>query len=278
LFAWSGIVQQMANGAFKSARRAGARKRVEPVSQDDEPIADAPDAGPGLEGVPPVAASRAADWIRPAHQERSRQQRDRILKAGERVFAQHGYFDAHVSQIVAQAGCSIGSFYRRFKDKEALFFALQDDMYENAKIHIARFFDSPLCQSLPVTHIVFRLVDNAAREMQRIKGYYRALFEISLKGQDVWLNMRDLEVRQAEGARRLLERRGHVPGPAFLAETSLAIRAVNSMNISMLLHGPGPFAFEDLEGRKALTRMLMRTMGVEPDEACLAEMTPRPTR
>jgi AcrR family transcriptional regulator len=222
------------------------------------------------------APDRTGAWIRPAHQERSRLQRDRILRAGERVFAEHGYFDAHVSQIVGEAGCSIGSFYRRFKDKEALFFALQDEMYVQSKAHIARFFESPLCRTLPLTQIVFRLVDNASREMDRIRGYYRALFEISLKGHDVWLNMRDLEVRQAEGLRDLLEARDHLTGPGFVAQTTLTIRAVNSMGISMLLHGPGPFAFEDIEGRKALTRMLMRTMDLEPDEERLAAMTIRP--
>lgn len=214
------------------------------------------------------------DWILPAHQVRSREQRDRLLKAGERVFAEHGYWDSHVAQIVKEAGCSVGSFYRRFKDKEALFFALQADMYERSKANIERFFASPLCQSQSLTRILFHLVNNTAEGMFRIKGYYRALFEISLKGRNVWMRMRELEAQQAEGVRGLLAARGHAPPRAdFLTAASLAIRSVNGMHISMMLHGPGPFEFDDIEGRKELTRILMRALQIEPDEDDLAGFT-----
>ena len=82
-------------------------------------------------------------WTLPTHQRRSRKNRDRLLKIGERVFAMHGFADAHVSEIAALAGCSIGSFYRRFRDKEALFMALQNDMYDQAQNNIEKFFEHP---------------------------------------------------------------------------------------------------------------------------------------
>ncbi len=212
------------------------------------------------------------EWIRPTHQVRSREQRDRLLKAGEQVFAEHGYWDSHVAQIVKQANCSVGSFYRRFKDKEALFFALQADMDERSRANIERFFDSPLSQTRSLTQILFHFIDNTGDGMFRIKGYYRALFEISLKGRDVWLKMRDLETLQAERIRDLLTARGHTVDADFLTDTSLAVRAVNGMHISMMLHGPGPFEFDDIEGRKALTRILMRALRIEPDETELAKL------
>jgi len=213
------------------------------------------------------------DWILPAHQVRSREQRDRLLKAGERVFAEHGYWDSHVAQIVKEARCSVGSFYRRFKDKEALFFALQADMYERAKADIVRFFASPLCQTRSLTQILFHFIDNTAEGMFRIKGYYRALFEISLKGRDVWLRMRDLEAQQAEEVKRLLIAHGHADLRSdFLIAAALAIRAVNGMHVSTMLHGPGPFEFDDVRGRAELTRILMRALEVEPDEDDLARI------
>ena len=212
-----------------------------------------------------------SDWVLPAHQARSREQRDRLLKAGERVFAECGYWDSHVTQIAGQAGCSVGSFYRRFKDKEALFLALQADMYARSKDNIARFFASPSCRTHGLTRILFQLIDNTAEGMFRIKGYYRALFEISLRGRDVWLRMRDLERRQAEAIGSLLAARGHDSLRSdFVTVASLAIRAVNGMHVSMMLHGAGPFEFHDIEGRKALTRILMRALEIEPDEGDLA--------
>jgi hypothetical protein len=85
--------------------------------------------------------------------------------------------------------------------------------------------------------------------------------------------MRDLENLQAERIRLLLVARGYEIRPDFLAAASLAVRAVNGMHISTMLHGPGPFEFDDIEGRKELTRILMRALGVEPDEAELAALS-----
>jgi AcrR family transcriptional regulator len=54
----------------------------------------------------PAAEAAAGDngWARPAYQQRSRQQRDRLLKAGERVFAESGFWQAHVADIAKRAG------------------------------------------------------------------------------------------------------------------------------------------------------------------------------
>ncbi|MBJ7408830.1 MAG: TetR/AcrR family transcriptional regulator, partial [Phenylobacterium sp.] len=54
-------------------------------------------------------------WTRPAYQNRSREQRDRLLKAGERAFAAAGFWQTHITDIAKRAGCSVGSFYRRFE-------------------------------------------------------------------------------------------------------------------------------------------------------------------
>src|SRR5258708_26331476 len=113
---------------------------------------------------------------RPAYQQRSRQQRDRLLKAGERVFAESGFWQAHVADIAKRAGCSVGSFYRRFQDKEAFFFALQKDMAAHAEANIGKFFDDPACRTDPLIDVFRRLVRNTARTMRGIEGYYRALF------------------------------------------------------------------------------------------------------
>lgn len=116
-------------------------------------------------------------WALPVHQARSRDQRDRLLRAGERVFATRGFWESHVDEITRLAECSVGSFYRRFKDKEALFFALQADMAEKSSAHIDQFFASPLSLDLPLTAVAFHLIENSAVEAERISGYYRALFK-----------------------------------------------------------------------------------------------------
>lgn len=208
------------------------------------------------------------EWALPVHQARSRDQRDRLLKAGERVFATRGFWESHVDDIARLAECSVGSFYRRFKDKEALFFALQADMAEKASDHIERFFANPLCFKLPITAVIFHLIENSAADAEKIAGYYRALFEMSLRGRQVWDQMRRLELQLAEGLVALLRKRGLAGEGAedLVAPIAFAIRMVNGVQLSVMLHGAGPYGARDAHAFALQTRVLMQTMSVTPDE------------
>jgi len=219
-----------------------------------------------------VAAEPDKAWVLPTHQQRSRRNRDSLLKAGERVFATHGFGDAHVSEIARLAGCSIGSFYRRFKDKQALFLALQTAMYDQAHANIERFFAHPASDKASLTQIFFRLIENSATEAGKIKGYYRALFEISLRGAKVWDRMRELERCQAEHLRGLLVRRKLSVRPDFVPAVSATIRMITGNQVSMFLHGPGPFEYNDHASNSEFTRILMNVAGVEADEKELTRL------
>ncbi|WP_337185985.1 helix-turn-helix domain-containing protein [Phenylobacterium sp.] len=204
-------------------------------------------------------------WALPAYQTRSREQRDRLLKAGERVFAEHGFWQAHVADIARRAGCSVGSFYRRFQDKEAFFFALQSYMAERSEENIATFFRDPACETDPLDVMFRRLVANSARSMGRIEGYFRALFELSLRGKGVWPSMRRLEIFEAEQLLSLLERRGIEAEPGFDERAQLAIRMVHGQIITQLLHGPGPFEITDPRLADELGLLLLRYLGLEKE-------------
>ncbi len=228
---------------------------------------------PKTEETDTQASKQAEGWVLPAHQSRSREQRDRLLKAGERVFASQGFWESHVSEIVKEANCSVGSFYRRFRDKEALFLALQQDMHVRSHANIDRFFANPIAEQRSLTSIFFHLIDNTGTEAIKIKGYYRALFEISLRGRNVWSRMRELEEYQAACFEKLLRKKGvknvrsdFVPALAF------AIRMMTGSQISIMLHGPGPYSFNDPDLTAQLTRSLMAVAGVLVDEDELAKL------
>jgi AcrR family transcriptional regulator len=214
-------------------------------------------------------AAEAVDngWARPAYQQRSRQQRDRLMKAGERVFAESGFWQAHVADIAKRAGCSVGSFYRRFQDKEAFFFALQADMAAHAEANIGKFFDDPACRTDPLIDVFRRLTRNSARTMKGIEGYYRALFELSLRGQDVWPLMRGLEAIEAGLVVELLKSRGVAVAETKRDAAHLAIRMMHGQIISNMLHGPGPFSSDDPRLHEELALMLLRYLGLEDGAA-----------
>jgi len=63
---------------------------------------------------------------RAPQQGRSRRTMARIVAAAEALFAERGFDGTSVHDIVARAGCSIGTFYARFTDKESLFLHLHE--------------------------------------------------------------------------------------------------------------------------------------------------------
>jgi len=211
-----------------------------------------------------------ASWVFPTHQRRSRLNRDRLLKAGESVFAMHGFADSHVSDIARKAGCSIGSFYRRFKDKEALFLALQGEFHDRARVYIDKLFSHPTSDKAPLTEVCFRLFESVASRTLKNKGYYRALFEISLRGNDVWGRMRELERYQAECLKQLFSRRGHgALRRDFVPAVSATLRMISGNQLSMMLHGAGPFEHNDYASNCEFTRILMAVAGIPVDEKVL---------
>lgn len=67
-----------------------------------------------------------------AHSEpqRAGDKRERILDAAERVFAQHGFFAARVSEIAREAGVADGTIYLYFKSKDDLLISLFESRME----------------------------------------------------------------------------------------------------------------------------------------------------
>ena len=71
-------------------------------------------------------------WVRPPQQARSQETLDRILDAAEALVTEKGFADTPVAEIVHRAGSSVGAFYARFRDKDALLHALYDRYFEQA--------------------------------------------------------------------------------------------------------------------------------------------------
>jgi AcrR family transcriptional regulator len=81
-----------------------------------------------------VAASGPAGGTRKAM---AAQTEAALREAGRRVFARSGYLDAKITDIAAEAGRSVGSFYRHFAGKDELLQALLLDWTAQAGEELA---------------------------------------------------------------------------------------------------------------------------------------------
>ena len=190
--------------------------------------------------------------------------RDRLLHAGERVFAKLGYDAAHVSDIAAAAGCSVGSFYRRFRDKEAFFNALHHRFTERNLENAARFFAMPRWQNEPTPVVMRALVEATAHILKRNQGLFRALFQRSLAGAgaDYWPRMRAGTKRQGELLAEFLAARGEGTHDDLAQACVFALRSVDGALVHRMLND-GPYADEEFV-ISSLTRMALAFL-VVPD-------------
>ncbi len=69
-------------------------------------------------------------WARQPRQARSQRTLDALLDAAEALLAQRPYHAIALTEIIANAGSSAGSFYARFADKQALLHALHERLAE----------------------------------------------------------------------------------------------------------------------------------------------------
>src|ERR1044071_6306963 len=61
-----------------------------------------------------------SQFFRPPQQSRSQETLDRILDAAEQVLAEKAFGEATLAEIMERAGVTVGAFYRRYPDKNAL--------------------------------------------------------------------------------------------------------------------------------------------------------------
>ena len=67
--------------------------------------------------------------VRATHQDRSARTLEALLAAARDVLVRRGWESATVFAVAERAGVAVGSVYRRFADKEALFGAVYEEFY-----------------------------------------------------------------------------------------------------------------------------------------------------
>lgn len=121
-----------------------------------------------------TAKKKASErWSLPATQARSRATREKLLEAAESVFAAKGYNGAKISDIAEEAGCSVGSVYFRFKDKDALFFAIAEEFIEDSRAGLENVFEANTSRE----QIVRSFVTRSAANFRKHRGLFRAIVE-----------------------------------------------------------------------------------------------------
>lgn len=108
-------------------------------------------------------------------QARSRETMTQILDAAARILENKTFEELTLSEVVQQAGTSVGAFYGRFKDKEGLLHALDERFFEEFERGVQALLSHPDWGMTPLRQIVRDLTCFLAETYNRQKGLLRSL-------------------------------------------------------------------------------------------------------
>ncbi len=205
------------------------------------------------------------DGVYPARQARSRVAQERLLEAGNAVFANKGYDDAHVTEIASAAGYSIGTFYARFRDKDALFAALQYRFTRRGRAKIEKFFDLKRWDDASLADVIDAYIEGTARVMTRHSGFFRALYQRSLVGDESvhWPELRAVTRFAGLKIAELVRRKApEADRPQLDTLCVFCLRTVEGMLVHRMLHWKIDEEFEQDYILKSLTLMITSTLNL----------------
>jgi AcrR family transcriptional regulator len=127
--------------------------------------------------------SRISDlkWVRPVRQERSQRTLERLLDAAEVVIRDKGFADAAVVDIARQAGCSVGTFYRRFRDKQGLLHALDERFAEEFRATMEDAVSPQRWEGAPIAEILAGYLEFSLEQGRERAAVQRAALVMSAR-------------------------------------------------------------------------------------------------
>lgn len=112
----------------------------------------------------------------PPQQLRSQETLDRILDAAERVLENKSFSDATLAEIMERAGMTVGAFYRRFPDKDALLQLMDERLFDDARRRADSILDPVRWEGASAADIVSAFTREAVAIYRERRGLLRSLF------------------------------------------------------------------------------------------------------
>lgn len=137
-------------------------------------------------------ASSSAAEVRayPVRQQRSEQNRERLLGAGRLLLQRGGFDDMSIAQLAAHAGCSVGVFYQRFRNKQAYFEFLLDASVQEVREQTLACMNAETVRDLNLAETAQRCVQHYIDIHRQHAGLIRAALQYGINGSDDWQPMR----------------------------------------------------------------------------------------
>jgi len=116
-------------------------------------------------------------FFRPPQQSRSQETLDRILDAAEQVLTEKAFGEATLAEIMERAGgLTVGAFYRRYPDKNALLRHLDERFFSEMLKRNAEVLDPARWEKSTAREIIDEFCRQAVEVYSTRRGLLRSLF------------------------------------------------------------------------------------------------------
>ncbi len=205
------------------------------------------------------------EWVNPPQQVRSQQTLERFLVAAEELILERGPDAFTVQEVARRAESSVGAFYSRFPDKEALLRCVFQRFYEQANATVDAVLAPDRWREAPAPELIgaalaFLLRVFRDKRQLILALTLRAIRDPDLGSYGVRVGER-IALRAAELLRERHERIRH-PEPdkaiifvIWLVLSALDARAIGSAHGAEVI--PDPWVAEEL------TRMTLSYLGID---------------
>ncbi len=195
----------------------------------------------------------------PTKQDRSRKTRDALMAATWKLLQTHPWQDISINDIVKAAGSSVGAFYSRFTDKEALLEAMGAEWLEARWVQRAEGFAS----LRPEEDFAAYAILSSYRHLLRYQNFWRAVLVKGATDPVFWEPFRasgrqtmQLTIdchRQRIGRELTEEETGHI---------RFAFQMANGVINNGIVNRPGPLLPGTPEFEAALVRGFKAVSGL----------------
>ena len=211
------------------------------------------------------ASPRPLEWVKPPLQARSQKTMERLLDAAEAMITDEGLEGATVAEIAKRAGSSVGSFYARFSDKEALVRTVLQRFTTQAQATATAVLEPSRWEGVPVRDALTAMVRFMLQIVEERRGLIVALLvrsandpELNALGQ----RLHEIITLHLHG---LIAQRGHRvchPDP----ETAVRIAVwmvLSSMETRVLYDETSGMDLPDDRVAAEVAEMVIRYVGIE---------------
>lgn len=207
------------------------------------------------------------DWVRAPQQARGQATLERFVDATQQLLEERPFDQITVADIVQRAGRTVGSFYARFDDKEAVLHLLVERLHERIADVVRAFCDPVRWEGVPLDSFVEESIRLNVQAYRRSGPLFRAALQASATDERFRRRRRDMLRLCAEEQKRfVLTRTEEMDCPDPARASDVMFELVSATLDQELLFGRFTTTRSslDLDLVAELTDHCLHVMGVIP--------------